>query len=105
MYIQKVNAVAELYSFGDQVIMNKWNICEHIVLQSFHILTFYKTLVFKYVHLQKHWSAASATRFRATETMLAETMLAETVLADLRARAARVCWCKGTGCTTKKIHV
>ena len=35
---------------------------------------------------------------RATETMLAEAMLA-----DLRVQAARVCWCKCTGCTTKKI--
>ena len=30
-------------------------------------------------------------------------MLAETVLADLRARAARVCWCKCTACTTKEV--
>ena len=30
-------------------------------------------------------------------------MLAETVLADSRERAARVCWYKCTGCTTKKI--
>ena len=35
---------------------------------------------------------------RATEAMLAETMLA-----DLRARAARVCRCMCTGCTTRKI--
>ena len=34
-----------------------------------------------------------------------ETMLAETMLANLRARAARVCWCKCTGCTTKKTTV
>ena len=27
----------------------------------------------------------------------------ETTLADLRAKAARVCWCKCTGCTTKKV--
>ena len=33
-----------------------------------------------------------------------ETLLAETMLADLRARAARVCWCKRTGCTTRKVH-
>ena len=32
-----------------------------------------------------------------------ETMSAETMLADLRARAARVSWCKCTGCTTKKV--
>ena len=31
-----------------------------------------------------------------------ETMIAETMLADLRARAARVCWCKCTGCFTQK---
>ena len=34
---------------------------------------------------------------RATETM------AETMLADLRARAARACWCKCTGCTTRNV--
>ena len=33
---------------------------------------------------------------RATQTTLAEAMLA-----DLRARAARACWSKCTGCTTK----
>ena len=32
-----------------------------------------------------------------------EIMLVETMLADLRARAARVCRCKRTGCTTRKI--
>ena len=32
-----------------------------------------------------------------------ETMLAETILADL-IRAAGVCWCKRTGCATKKIQ-
>ena len=32
-----------------------------------------------------------------------ESVLAETTLADLGARAARVCWCKCTGCTTKKV--
>ena len=32
-----------------------------------------------------------------------ESMLAETMLADLRARAARVCWFKCTGRTTKKV--
>ena len=32
-----------------------------------------------------------------------ESMLAETVLADLHARAARVCWCKCLGCTTREI--
>ena len=32
-----------------------------------------------------------------------ETTLAETTLADLRARAARVCRCKCTGCTTRKV--
>ena len=32
-----------------------------------------------------------------------ETMFAETMLADLPARAAGVCWCKYTGCTTKKV--
>ena len=26
-----------------------------------------------------------------------------TMLADLRARAARVCWCQYRGCTTKKV--
>ena len=32
-------------------------------------------------------------------------MLAETLLADLRARATRVCWCKCTGCTTRKTQL
>ena len=32
-------------------------------------------------------------------------MLAETMLADLRARAARVCWCECTGCTYRNIQV
>ena len=32
-----------------------------------------------------------------------ETVLAETMLADLRARAALVCWCKCTCCTTRKL--
>ena len=38
--------------------------------------------------------------FRATETMLAEAMLP-----DLRARAARVCWCKCTGRTTNYFYI
>ena len=47
----------------------------------------------------KQWGSQNP-YIRATETMLAETMLA-----DLRARAARVCWCKCTGCTTKKMQL
>ena len=39
---------------------------------------------------------------RATEAMLAEI---ENLLADLPARAARVCRCKCTGCTTRKVQL
>ena len=36
------------------------------------------------------------------EVRATEAMLADTILADSRAWTARVCWCKCTGCTTKK---
>jgi len=34
-----------------------------------------------------------------------KTVLTETVLADLGARAALVCWCTGTGCTTRRAPI
>ena len=51
------------------------------------------------LHLSLSLSLSLDTFFRAAT----ETMLAETMLADLRARAARICRCKCTGFTTRKV--